>query len=296
MGTRLALFSFAGSGRRFGDGVGGNIKMQGGSFSLSSIPPGVFITGVRDDDQSRRSSSPERFVSRILKGIDMPNKKFALSLCVLLLLALALHGSASAQSEDRKLELGAQVSGLQARGFNDKDTIGGGGRVTYNLSKHIAIEGEINYFTAGGYGDYNRLQGQFGVKAGQRYKRIGIFGKVRPGFINTRQNIFYQLPFLCNIGSSTLTCFQSFSSRDSYTGFSLDVGGVTEIYPSKRVFLRVDVGDTIANSRGTSGFISSPIFVGQPLSGVFGRSFIALPGPSVTTHNLQLSIGVGFRL
>src|SRR5262249_37425258 len=132
----------------------------------------------------------------------MPNYKFAVSLCVLLLLALAVHGSANAQSEERKLELGAQISGITGNGINDRDTYGGGGRVTYNLTKHIAVEGEMNYFTHGRAIDYHRLQGQFGVKAGQRYKRFGLFGKVRPGFINTRQDLFYQFPFLCNIGGA----------------------------------------------------------------------------------------------
>jgi hypothetical protein len=205
---------------------------------------------------------------------------------------MAIHGSVNAQAEERKLELGIQVSGLQGNGFGDRDTAGGGGRVTYNITKHIALEGEMNYLTSGSFNNYNRLQGQFGVKAGQRYKRFGIFGKVRPGFINTRQDFFFQIPFPCNPGT---VCIQSIFADDSHTGFSLDVGGVAEIYLSKRILLRFDVGDTIANSRDPIVFLDSPAFNSQlsPIS--FGQSVIAIPGRSVTTHNLQTSVGVGFR-
>jgi hypothetical protein len=218
----------------------------------------------------------------------MPNYKFAVTLCGLLLLTLVLQGSVSAQSEERKLELGVQVSGLQGNGFGDRDTVGGGGRVTYNFTKHIALEGEMNYLTSGSSNDYNRLQGQFGVKAGQRYKRFGIFGKVRPGFINTRRDFF--APVFCGPA-----CTQIVSFDDSYTGFSLDVGGVAEIYPSKRILLRFDVGDTIANSRDPIVFLNYPTFGGQLSPIFFNQSLIAIPGRSVTTHNLQLGVGVGFR-
>jgi hypothetical protein len=211
----------------------------------------------------------------------------------LLLLTLALHGSASAQSEERKLELGAQVTGIAASGFGDKDSLGGGGRVTYNLTKYVAIEGELNYLTANSFDNYQRLQGQFGVKAGLRYKKFGVFGKVRPGFINTKQDFLVQLPFPCDFGP---VCTRAVSATDSYTGFSLDVGGVADLYASKRIFLRVDVGDTIANSREPIVLINPPIFGIQPPPIFFNNSFIAIPGRGVTSHNLQLSVGVGFRL
>jgi Outer membrane protein beta-barrel domain len=249
---------------------------------------GIFLAGIRDDDQSRRSSSPERSVSRILKGTGMPNNKFAVTLCVLLLFTLALHGSASAQSEERKLELGVQVSGIAASGFGDKDTLGGGGRVTYNLTKYVALEGELNYLTANSFDSYQRLQGQFGVKAGLRYKKFGVFGKVRPGFINTKQDFFFQIP--CGT-----VCTQTISATDSYTGFSLDVGGVAEIYPSKRILVRFDVGDTIVNRREPIVFFDSPIFNRQQPPIFFGQSLLAIPGRTSATHNLQLSVGVGFR-
>jgi hypothetical protein len=115
---------------------------------------------------------------------------------------------------------------------------------------------------------------------------------VRPGFINTKQDFFFQLPFPCDFGP---VCTRSVSATDSYTGFSLDVGGVAEIYPSKRIVVRFDVGDTIANRREPIVFIDSPIFNGQQPPIFFGQSFLAIPGRTIATHNLQLSAGVGFR-
>jgi hypothetical protein len=99
-----------------------------------------------------------------------------------------------------------------------------------------------------------------------RFDRFGVFGKVRPGFIHT----VYDLrticpPFPCPPGSA---CFASPCFFAPFpvinNDLSLDVGGVLEFYPAKRVTVRFDVGDTVVN-----------------------RSF--------ATHNLQLSAGVGFR-
>jgi hypothetical protein len=227
----------------------------------------------------------------------MPNNKFAVTLCILSLLAIVLHKSASAQSEDRKFEVGAQISGLAGGSFGDNESVGGGGRLTYNITKNLAVEGELNYFTSNRSDNLHRFQGQFGVKSGLRFNRFGVFGKVRPGFINTSQDFVVFLPTPCVSVPGTV-CNQSFfpiSGTDSDTGFSLDLGAVAELYPSKRIVVRLDVGDTILNRQGPTFFSARPILVGQT-SPVFGlSSFIAIPGRSFTTHNLQLSAGVGFR-
>ena len=65
-------------------------------------------------------------------------------------------------------------------------------------------------------------QGLFGIKAGTRIKRVGIFAKVRPGF---------QTNFVVN-------------DREQ-ARFALDVGGVAELYPNRHVVLRFDAGDVI---------------------------------------------------
>src|SRR5262249_48758884 len=97
--------------------------MQGGNIMSPVFLPGVSLFGARDDDQSRCSSPPERLLSRILKGIDMPSYKFAVTLCILLLLTLVLHESVSAQSEESRFEVGAQFSVIGRRASDDATSI-----------------------------------------------------------------------------------------------------------------------------------------------------------------------------
>jgi hypothetical protein len=73
------------------------------------------------------------------------------------------------------------------------------------------------------------------------------------------------------------------------------VGGVAELYPSKRVVVRLAVGDTIANRQEPTFFISQPIFNSQAPPILVPSGFFAAPGRDFTTHYLQLSAGVGFR-
>jgi hypothetical protein len=226
----------------------------------------------------------------------MPNFKSAVAFCILLLLTLVLHESVIAQSEVSKIEVGAQISVVGGGNLSVQKRLGAGGRVTFNLTKSLALEGELNYFPSAGADNVRRLQGQFGVKSGFRFDRFGVFGKVRPGFIHTKRDFLPYIPVLCLPGTAcTQTVIPIFDISSLDTGFSLDVGGVAEFYPSKRVIVRLDVGDTIANSQSRPFLISQPIFSSQapPIFGAGG--FFVVPGGNVTTHNLQLSLGVGFR-
>src|SRR5688572_1926614 len=120
----------------------------------------------------------------------MSRLKSIINLFILLLFILVAYQAAIAQSEETKVEIGAQFSVLGGGGstifFGSATSIGGGGRVTIDLTKNLAIEGEINYLPSSGFNDVRRFQGQFGAKAGVRFERFGLFGKVRPGFINTK--------------------------------------------------------------------------------------------------------------
>lgn len=208
----------------------------------------------------------------------MPSFKSAFAFCVLLLLTLIPCESVIAQSEEPKIEVGFQFSGIgRGTGYRpDQATnIGGGSRLTFNLTRYLALEGEMNYFPSVSVNNLRRIQGQFGVKSGLRFDRFGLFGKVRPGFIDTRYNGFRRA---CPEEDICPAIAIPFTVDD--TGFSLDVGGVVEFYSSKRVTVRLDVGDTIINHR------EPPI----PVDSEF-----ALPGRKIATHNLQLGAGVGFR-
>jgi|SRR5262245_931950 len=210
--------------------------------------------------------------------------KSAVTLCVLLLLTLITHKSAIAQQEESKIEVGAQFSVLgRGRGylFDDATSIGGGLRLTFNLTRYLALEGELNYFPSAGFDNVRRFQGQFGVKSGLRFDRFGVFGKVRPGFIDTKSR--FRTCSACPPGAlCALVCLPvEFSDAD--TGFSLDVGGVVEFYPARRITVRFDAGDTIVDRR--EAVIAIPL----------NSAFFAVPGRNFATHNLQLGAGVGVR-
>src|SRR5262245_5401109 len=225
--------------------------------------------------------APERLLQQILKGIVMPSFKSAVALCVLLLLTLMPYKSALAQQEVPKFEVGAQFSVLGRRAGDDATSIGGGVRLTFNVNRYLALEGELNYFPSAGFNDVRRFQGQFGVKSGLRFDRFGVFGKVRPGFIDTKSR--FRTCSACPPGAlCALVCLPvEFSDAD--TGFSLDVGGVVEFYPARRITVRFDAGDTIVDRR--EAVIAIPL----------NSAFFAVPGRNFATHNLQLGAGVGVR-
>lgn len=204
---------------------------------------------------------------------------------------------AGGAERDRKFEVGVQFSSLALQFSNDSfgfpfgpfdagtnTEAGFGGRVGYNLSDNVALEAEGNFYprrhfsnsTTGGYPS----QMQFGVKAGKRYKRFGVFAKARPGFVS-----FSRVATLT--GTETFTfegqtfVFGAFEDRRR-TYFSMDLGGVLEFYPTRRIFTRFDAGDTIIRygQRNTRGvLVSDPIF--------------AIPGE--TRHSFQFSAGIGLR-
>ena len=150
-------------------------------------------------------------------------KRFLMVLSATLLLSFScLVAQAQAVSDDEKVppyEVGGQIFSFRSKdlGFG----WGAGGRFTYNLNNYIAFDNEVNFFLPDEGPPY-ATQGLFGIKAGKRFKYVGIFAKARPGF---------QTNFLVN-------------DREQ-ARFALDVGGVAEIYPTRHVVLRVDASDVI---------------------------------------------------
>src|SRR6266567_404940 len=105
---------------------------------------------------------------------------------------------------------------------------------------------------------------QFGVKAGKRFRRFGVFAKARPGFVG-----FTKVTQL--VGTRTVP----FGDRQLIIGdfrvgakeyFSTDLGGVIEFYVSRRVMTRMDFGDTIIHysERAVAGFSTSNTIVRSP--------------------------------
>lgn len=218
---------------------------------------------------------------------------------VFLIIALVLlhtaNKNSNAQSEKLKFEVGAQFSALR---FGELDVTepGFGGRFAYNINDHVALEAEGNFFPNSQGQDeiYGFLQGGrktqvlFGTKIGMRRERVGVFGKVRPGFV--RFSNFERNARACLFPPDARCVPSPPPGKPSETDFALDIGGVVELYPSHRSIVRIDVGDTII--RSTSGEeILLPGIV-QSREGPF-RSVVAVTRS--TSHNLQINVGVGFR-
>lgn len=165
---------------------------------------------------------------------------------------------------------------------------GFGGRIGYNITDFFAVEAEVNVFPRERRFDGGReIQGLFGVKLGRRFDKVGVFGKIRPGFLSSRAIEFRERSDIAciSIDPPPLGCFEETARRETELAF--DIGGVVELYPTNRMIIRFDAGDTIVRF-GQRRFIALPL----PFTGYTG---IVTTAPSETTHNFQGSVGVGFR-
>lgn len=204
------------------------------------------------------------------------------TLITLLLTLISFASVAVGQSEKDKIEIGVHSTSLTVFPVDapfDETRAGIGGRVTYNFNRSIAAEAEINFFPQKQVvfpADGSSIQAQFGVKLGKRFEKFGVFGKVRPGFINADR-------FPSFVSGSEPPSFQPTLKIERETFFTTDFGGVLELYPSSRVLVRFDAGDTII--RNPARFL--PLDLTGPL---------VLARPAKFSHNFQFTAGVGFRL
>jgi hypothetical protein len=180
---------------------------------------------------------------------------FVLAAAAALLIIPSQNAQAQSRSETPKVEIGAHYTLLRFSDFDTTDS-GVGGRITYNVSDNFGLETEFNFFPQERLNfanltspDSRRTQGLFGVKYGVRSEKVGVFGKLRPGFIRFGEG-------------ATIPGARA-------TEFALDLGGVVELYPSRPVALRLDVGNTLIR---------------------FGSL-----GGGFTSNNLQITTGVAFR-
>lgn len=203
-----------------------------------------------------------------------------------LLTLVAFASVVVGQSTKDKIEVGVQSTSLtlfHPDFFGDQSQQGIGGRVTYNLNRSLAAEAEINFFPqqqqiipATG----KILQAQFGVKAGKRFEKFGIFGKVRPGFLSVG-GVFSLQPNPTPVAGGITQALFKFERSNFFT---IDAGGVLEFYPSRKFVVRFDAGDTV---------LRYPTRFDQNFSSPTGVTLAR--GPKYT-HNFQFSAGVGFRL
>ena len=230
----------------------------------------------------------------------MHRKGVFIFLAAILWLGIGIK-AAPAQSDTPRYEVSGVVTTIRQDGDfyrllprffgepSQKDqNFGFGGRLTLNINRAFAVEGELTHhpqsrsvitdgvfsppvigISTGGM----RLEGLFGVKVGKRFKKFGIFGKVRPGFMRL---------------SEVPDCPRGDIRRCSDGGKfepALDIGGAVEYYPTRRFVIRFDAGDTIIRY-GTlrrGHFVPTPPFFE---SRTFGGN---------VTHNAQFSLGFGVR-
>jgi hypothetical protein len=175
-----------------------------------------------------------------------------------------------------------------------------GARIGYNLTAHVALEAEVNFFPEAdtfrvpeGFNGGHKIEGLFGVKAGKRFDKFGIFAKARPGFLyESKGDLRERRDVGCiAIFPAPAGCFET-TGKNS---FALDLGGVLEFYPSKRTIIRIDAGDTIVRvgERNVSATLNANPF--GPLILPAPARPVSLPVLAETTHNFQCSIGVSFR-
>lgn len=178
-------------------------------------------------------------------------------------LLLICASNAQAQEKNPKYEFGIHYSTLNISERSDNDS-GAGLRFTYNFNDYLGVDAETTYFPNRREGSAgNERQGLFGVRAGKRNSRYGVFAKARPGVTS-----FYSLG---NPGVFAL----------GQTRFALDVGGVFEYYPVRNLAVRVDAGDTMVRFKTGDYFVQG--------SGT--RMFVQ----NKLSHNFQMNLGVAFR-
>jgi outer membrane protein with beta-barrel domain len=156
----------------------------------------------------------------------MSKRLFSILLAAVALLTLtSVSALAQIRNDTPKFEIGGQFVVTRLSNVIDDTNTGVGGRLGFNFTENIAVEGELNYFPQNltAIGSTSSYQGLFGIKAGVRGEKAGVFGKIRPGF----------------------TRFDRVAPLTTATQFTFDLGGVLELYPSRSTVVRFDLGDTI---------------------------------------------------
>ena len=224
----------------------------------------------------------------------MKMNKLLAAVVTLLCLSFGVLQAQTQSDEVPRFEVGVHYTSITKAGFdNSKTEAGIGGRFTLNLNRSVALEAVGNFFPhscsfcgsggPGGENSGNITQGFFGVKAGKRFDKWGIFAKARPGVVSFSKGDSTFL--LTGVGSSFPFQFQ----QKRLTNFAMDLGGVLEFYPSKRIVTRFEGGDTLIHYRQRqSNYIGFDPATSLPFLIPFTR-------PSETRHNFQFSAGVGWR-
>jgi hypothetical protein len=183
-----------------------------------------------------------------------------------------------------RLEFGPQFTTLIVERESSLDGVrtepGIGGFASYNFFPFFDVDAAVNFFprgtkSSGVHDGGDIFQGLFGIKGGIRRDRVGIFGKVRPGF-NSYSQAFTGVS---EISAGSPPVLKNLFGRS--TNFVLDLGGVVELYPTRHTTLRFDLGDTHIYF-ATKSFVSS------------NGAVTSVPGGQ-RLHSIELSVGYAWR-
>lgn len=186
------------------------------------------------------------------------------SIALALFSTLAFAVVTRAQSDGApRAEVGVQFTSatlIEPVGTGSDTRPGFGGRITYNLTDSVALESQVDFFPINAqrfldsYNGGRTTQALFGVKAGKRFERFGIYGKARPGFVRFSRAVTGYDRQAFPLSTDPAFPFPigelSLPRLGGRTEFATDIGGVVEFYPSRRIVTRFDIGDTIVRYGG----------------------------------------------
>jgi len=155
-------------------------------------------------------------------------------------------------------------------------------RYTYNFRPEIALDTSFTFYPQ----DLPRVANEggrsfawfAGPKAGIRRQCWGVFGKAMPGFRHFTSVPEFHVDSISPLQVSTITMGR--------THFSMELGGVFELYPNSRWIIRADVSEIL--SRYATGLKLPEIPTPQGIA-VFGYA------PGVIHSAVSGSGGIGYR-
>jgi hypothetical protein len=242
------------------------------------------INALAGEAASCNEVTPEQKEARMARNV--------LFFACLIVLVLVSPPEITAQDKPDTFEVGGLFSLLLDKPADRNVLIPGiGARFTYNPSKYLALETESTIYQEKYFGrpypgdlaltgfvkiNYNgpQLLSLFGVKAGFRSGKIGIFAKARPGFA-----VFYPV-YDCLSGATNVSQCAEIRKKE----FAMDFGGVLEGYLSNRILVRFDAGDTYIRFGSTN-----MLYAGS------GVPWINYPYPANNRHRLHVNMGIGVR-
>ena len=200
--------------------------------------------------------------------------KKSLSVVALMLFLSFVGSDIQAQTVERKLEVSGLYTTINLQAFDSRES-GVGIRLSYNINKYLAVEAEGNAFEFS-IGDYPTdewlaAQGLLGVRAGLRGRRVGLFAKLRPGVVS-----FPKLRVHQHFCIPLQSCEDAGKSGNR---LAVDAGAVVEVYPTSKIVVRLDVGDTMIRFRDDVFFKTS--------------SFVRIDDGF--SHNVQVGGSIGLR-